>query len=198
MIIDNDLLLCWGAVHRKVEKDLTIFYEGDEAYFYYQVVSGKVKMVNINDAGKEFIQGLFGPGQSFGEPPLFCGETYPASAVADEDTVLLRLTKDRFLQLLKDNMEIHFAFTRLMAQRLRLKSIFSKEMSCGGAKELIGALIRRFAATGQAPGKGPVKVNLTRQQIADMTGLRVETVIRTIRCMYDKGEIRLENGKVYV
>jgi CRP-like cAMP-binding protein len=40
-------------------------------------------------------------------------------------------------------------------------------------------------------------VELTRQQIADMTGLRVETVIRSIRHMQDKGALVIDKGKVY-
>lgn len=40
-------------------------------------------------------------------------------------------------------------------------------------------------------------VKLTRQQIADMTGLRVETVIRSIRQMEEKGELVIDKGKVY-
>ena len=194
-MIDQNLLLCWGAIHRKVEKGQTIFYEGDEAYFYYQVVSGKVKMVNGNDEGKEFIQGLFAPGESFGEPPLFCEEPYPASAIAVEDTVLLRLTKERFLQLLKDNGKIHFEFTRLLARRLRFKSRLSNQICCHTPEQAIGLLIREFRAEGQTRGRA--RVDLTRQQIADMTGLRVETVIRTIRGMYQKGALVLEKGKVY-
>jgi CRP-like cAMP-binding protein len=41
------------------------------------------------------------------------------------------------------------------------------------------------------------KVKLTRQQIANMTGLRVETVIRTIRLLHEKGELTIDKGKVY-
>ena len=41
------------------------------------------------------------------------------------------------------------------------------------------------------------QLDLTRQQIADMTGLRVETVIRTMRNMHDKGELVIAKGKVY-
>jgi CRP-like cAMP-binding protein len=41
------------------------------------------------------------------------------------------------------------------------------------------------------------KIKLTRQQIADMTGLRVETVIRTIKQLEEKGEVTIEKGKVY-
>lgn len=40
-------------------------------------------MININPEGKEFVQGTFGAGQSFGEPPLF-HTLYPASAKTEE------------------------------------------------------------------------------------------------------------------
>ena len=41
------------------------------------------------------------------------------------------------------------------------------------------------------------RLKLTRQQIADMTGLRVETVIRSMRHMHEKGELLIEKGKVF-
>ena len=44
----------------------------------------------------------------------------------------------------------------------------------------------------------PYKVNFTRQQLADMTGLRVETVIRTIKKLNNKGELTINNGKVFL
>jgi CRP-like cAMP-binding protein len=40
-------------------------------------------------------------------------------------------------------------------------------------------------------------VQLTRQQIADITGLRVETVIRSIRQLYENGKLAIAKGKVY-
>jgi len=46
-------------------------------------------------------------------------------------------------------------------------------------------------------GKFKFKVNLTRQQIADLTGLRVETVIRAMKGLEKKGEIKIKSGKVY-
>ena len=72
------------------------------------MVKGKIKMCNCNDEGKEFIQGFFEAGESFGEPPLFDGAAYPASAEADEASVVIRLRKENFLQLLKENFEVIF------------------------------------------------------------------------------------------
>lgn len=196
-MIDVDLLLCWGAIHKKVARGQVIFHEDDDPLFYYQVESGKVKMVNGNDEGKEFIQGFFSAGESFGEPPLFDGSTYPASAVADEDSVLLRLNKDAFLQLLKEHADIHFRFTKLLATRLRFKSIVSKEISCFGPEHRILTLIQHYKENSTLINTGRYRVDLTRQEIADMTGLRVETVIRALRHLHDKGDVLIERGKVY-
>jgi CRP/FNR family transcriptional regulator len=131
-IIDVDLLLAWGGTFHNLEKGQVLFCEGDPAHFYYQVVEGRIKMCNCNEEGKEFIQGMFEAGESFGEPPLFDGGIYPASAEADETAVVIRLRKENFLQLLKENFDIHFGFTQNLARRLRFKSLISKEISSYG------------------------------------------------------------------
>ena len=85
-MIDIDLLLAWGAAFKKIPKGNTIFREGTTCCFYYQLVSGRVRWLNINDDGKEFIQTIIEPGECFGELPLFDDEPYAATAIADEDS----------------------------------------------------------------------------------------------------------------
>jgi CRP/FNR family transcriptional regulator len=198
MTIHHDLLTSWGAIHRKVEKGRVIFCEAEIPHFYYQIVSGEVRMVNIGTSGREFIQGLSGPGDPIGETALLTGQPYIAAAIANVETVLLRLPRSTFLQLLRDNPDAHFAFTCHLACRLRLQTALSKDICTSQPAHLISALLRRHTADLSPLGNGRTRVNLTRQQIADMTGLRVETVIRIIRGLYKRGELQLEKGKVYV
>ncbi len=196
-IIDVDILLTWGATFHNLEKGHVLFCEGDFATFYYQVVEGKIKMCNTNEDGKEFIQGIFEAGASFGEPPLFDAGTYPASALADEDSTIIRLRKENFLQLLKENFDIHFCFTQTLAKRLRFKSLISKEISSYGPLHRVSTLLKEYKKNHGIQSGELFKIDLTRQQIADMTGLRVETVIRSIRQMQENGELKIEKGKVY-
>lgn len=196
-IIDIDILLAWGATFHKLQKGHVLFCEDDYANFYYQVVEGKIKMCNTNEDGKEFIQGIFEAGASFGEPPLFDAGTYPASALADEDSTIIRLRKENFLQLLKENFDIHFCFTQTLARRLRFKSLISKEISSYGPLHRVSTLLKEYKKNHGIQSSELFKIDLTRQQIADMTGLRVETVIRSIRQMQEKGELKIEKGKVY-
>lgn len=196
-IINTDLLLAWGATLHNIEKGQVLFCEGNSANFYYQVVEGRIKMCNCNDEGKEFIQGFFEEGESFGEPPLFDEAPYPASAVADTDSTVIRLRKENFLQLLKDNFDIHFCFTQTLAKRLRFKSVMSKEISSYGPSHRIMSLLNEYKKSHAVAESDQMKIELTRQQIADMTGLRVETVIRSIRELHEKGKLKIEKGKVF-
>ena len=41
------------------------------------------------------------------------------------------------------------------------------------------------------------QICLTRQEIADFTGLRVETVIRTLKRMEQENKIEIRNRKLY-
>ena len=147
MMIDIDTLLAWGAAYKKVAANEIIFQEGIPSQFYYQLVSGSVRWVNINDEGKEFLQVMIEPGECFGELPLFDGEPFAATAITDEDSVIIRLHRSAFIQLLKDNPEIHFAFTRLLTQRLRFKFFILKEMANHNPEHSISTLLSYFKQT---------------------------------------------------
>lgn len=196
-MIQQDLLITCGGSFRKYQKDQTIFFEGDRAMFYYEVVEGSIKMVNINEDGKEFIQGIFKRGESFGEPVLLIDEPYPASAVANEDCVLIRITRQDFVQLLKEYPDIHLSLTKILAKRLYNKSLMSKEISSYGPEHRIQALLQMLKKNMEPAIVDKFKVDLSRQQIADMTGLRVETVIRCMKKMQEKGVLNIEKGKVF-
>jgi CRP-like cAMP-binding protein len=197
MMIDIDTLLAWGAAYKKVSAGEIIFHEGAQSSFYYQLVSGKVRWVNINDEGKEFIQTIIEPDECFGEFPLFDDEPFAASAIADEDSVIIRLHRSSFHQLLKENPELHFQFSRLLTQRLRFKFLILKELAKHNPENSISTLLNYFKENRKNICTKCNKLNLTRQQIADMTGLRVETVIRTMKSMQQKGELQITKGKVY-
>ncbi|QEC65777.1 Crp/Fnr family transcriptional regulator [Panacibacter ginsenosidivorans] len=197
-MIQQDLLLAWGGTFRKYEKNQPIFFEGDKPLFYYQVMEGTVRMANINDDGKEFIQGIFKKGESFGEPVLFLDEPYPATAIANEACVVMRITKENFLYILKEYPDIHLSITRILAARIYNKSILSKEIAGETPEHRIKTMLHLLKQQNNCRNNEPYKVELSRQQIADMTGLRTETVIRIMRKLHERGELHIEKGKVFL
>lgn len=195
-MIPIDTLLTWGATYKKIAAGDMIFMEGAEGHFYYQLVSGSVRWINISDEGREFIQAMVEPGECFGEFPLFDDSVYAASAVANKDSVVLRLHKSTFHQLLREYPDIHFAFTRMLSQRLRFKFMLLHELAIRDPEHRIATLFAYLKTSKKNICPRCREVQLTRQQIADMTGLRVETVIRTIRGLEKKGSLQINRGKV--
>ena len=197
MTIDINTLLAWGATYKKVSKDEVVFNEGGHCSFYHQVVSGSIRWVNINDEGKEILQLMVEPGESFGDLPLFDDAPYAATSLANEDAVIIRLNKTTFLQLLRDNPEIHFVFSRILSENIRFKLLIVKALAEHNPEKAIAELFNYFKQKKKNICTKCNKVKLTRQQIADMLGLRVETIIRTIRAMHEKGDLLVDKGKVY-
>jgi CRP/FNR family transcriptional regulator, cyclic AMP receptor protein len=197
MMIDIETLLTYGATYKNVASGEIIFNEGTQARYYYQVVKGKVRWVNIAEDGKEFIQSIMGEGESFGELPLFDEEPYAATAIADENSLLIKLHLPEFHRLLQDKPKIHFAFSKLFTKRLRFKFMVLRILAEHDPEYTITTLLNYFKKEQKNICTECNRINLTRQQIADMTGLRVETVIRTIRTLHEKGVLVIEKGKVY-
>ena len=196
-MIDIDTLLAWGAAFKKVAENEIIFKEENESHFYYQLVSGSVRWVNIYDNGREFLQGIIGPDECFGELPLFDEGKFAATAIANTDSVILRLHKPLFTQLLKENPDLHFEFSRLIAERLRFKFFLLKEIANHDPEHSISTLLDYFKLNKKNICVDCNRVNLTRQQIADMTGMRVETAIRAIKALQEQGRLVIDKGKVY-
>jgi len=197
-MIPPELLEKYGALKKSFGKNEIIFEEGNLPAHYYQIISGEVKMSNYNDDGREFIQGIFYKEQSFGEPPLFLNQNYPANAIAVDDSEVLFLPKNNFLKLLEENPVISLKIIENLAQRLYYKSVMAAEMSTQEPEhrvlKLIDHGIAYFNFKKDANG---YLINFTRQQIGDLTGLRVETVIRTIKALEKKGLLKIINRKVY-
>ena len=194
-MIPENILLDYGATIENIDASVVFLTEKKRADFYFQIKTGEVKMFNLNENGKEFVQGIFYDGESFGEPPLFADFKYPASAATVKPTELFKLPKSKLFELLTHNPEINLKFTKALARRLYYKATILKEISVHPPEHRILALIdflkNRYGS------EELFQVELTRQQIADLTGQRVETVIRAIKQLEQDGEIKLIKHKVF-
>ncbi len=196
MQIDLDLLITHGAVAKKYLKNEFIFYEGDPCRFFYQVHKGIVKMCCYNDEGRQFIQGLFGSGESFGEPPLFINELYPACAQAECDSVVYKLSKDTLIKILYDYPDLQMRFITNFAKRIFEKSNTNKNIINPHPNERIIGFLKKYKKE-NILNTDRALIPFTRQQLADFLGLRVETVIRTLIKMEEDNKVEIRNHKLY-
>lgn len=195
MHIETDILIAYGATTLKVKKGDFVFYENADSHFFYQILSGEVKLISLSQDGKEFIQGIFKSGSTFGEPPLFVGKPYPSSSIALVDSVLLKLSKEKLLALMHDRPGIAIEMIEALSERIYKKAVIAKILSCSDPEEKILAFLDRVKE--EINSDSEIKIPYTRQQIADSTGLCVETVIRTLLKLCQEDKVAIKKHKVY-
>ena len=173
-----------------------IFAEGDAAVVLPIILTGRVKMVQFPEVGKEVIIGIFGDGEMFAVPPVFDGKKYPSTAIAMERTELLLLKRPAFLELIRESDEFAFAVIGWMCGMLREKTATIQNLAVASPEHRVGHVLLKLAS--REDGEGPVKIALRRQDMAKMAGLTTETTIRAVRRLAEKGLIRIDHGKVII
>jgi|SRR5690606_13428577 CRP-like cAMP-binding protein len=180
----------------RMRKDQVLFEEGNPATDYFQVEEGQVRMYILNHEGQEFTQGIFHAGESFGEPPLFGNFPYPSTAIALTPGKVWRLPKADFLELLKNHFDIHLKLNHVLCNRLQYKSMILTEISSHSPEHRLTTILKYLKSKIQPDATHSIIIPYTRQQLADMTSLRVETVIRTVKKMEKDGKLKLQGHKI--
>ena len=173
-------------------KDSIIYEPGMQPKAVYFLFSGEVRMVTVSEEGKEFIQGVFKGGSYFGEPALLINRPYLAFTIANKDSQIIPVGKVAFLNLLQEDQAFNMDLIQTLSTRLFYKSMMLEELANEKAEHRLLTIIN-YLLSDISIGES---LKITRQELADMTGLRVETVIRGIKILFDKNLIEIHKGKI--
>lgn len=196
MIISEDLLVAYGAEYETYKPGHVIFHEDTAPRFYFQIVSGTVELNNYHEDGKEFTQSILTDGKSLGESFLFSDRRYPTNATAKTDCKILKLHKTDFYNLIQNKPEELINIVRALSESLHNKYVMMYSISSSDPSFKINSLMNYLKGDGNT-AKFSFKVPLTRKQLAHLTGLRVETVIRTVKKLHNNNILKIKNGKIF-
>ncbi|MEF9479290.1 helix-turn-helix domain-containing protein [Chryseobacterium sp. 1B4] len=94
-------------------------------------------------------------------------------------------------------MDLVFTMFRYLSDRLFYKYVMLFNNSAIDPVLKIKSLMDYYKESSLNQRPYSYQVPLTRQQIANLTGLRVETVIRTIKKMADDGILKLDGRRIF-
>lgn len=119
--LNNDQLTAIAEICSKksYKAGTVLFQEKEPGSVFYIVFSGSIKIYTKSNTGEEKILSLFKSGDSFGELSLIDGKPRSASAQTLEDSTLIALTAQNFLQLLRSNFDICLIIMQELCDRLR-------------------------------------------------------------------------------
>lgn len=180
-------------------KEQIVLYEEDTSSYMYLIYSGKVRVVKMNDEGKEQIITIHKRNDFFGEMTLLDGKTSPATVIAHEDAVIGLLHKNDFEEYLMNNDGIRRKIIELLCARLRESWDMIKILSFNAenAQDRVMSLLRRLQELyGVKDDRGVIiDVKMTHQQMASYASVTRETMSRVLRSLEKSDMITVLDNK---
>ncbi len=166
------------SVDKFYDKGKTVFLEGDDCNGFYIVADGKVKIYKVSFEGKEHILHIYGPGNPFGEVPVFSGRKFPASAQTLLKSHLLFFPRTAFVDLISNNPSLALNMLAVLSMRLRQFTVQIENLSL---KEVPGRLASYLLYLTEEQGRpDSVTLNISKGQLASLLGTIPETLSRIL------------------
>jgi CRP/FNR family cyclic AMP-dependent transcriptional regulator len=174
---------------RKTKPGNTVlFTEKDPGAEFYMVLSGSVKIYTTGSNSEEKILSMCKAGESFGEMSLIDGKPRSASAKTLEDSVLVTITGDSFLALLRDHFDITLGIMRELGNRLRDTNQHVYDLTFLDARtRVIKSLIKLANKHGNRSGTTiTIKLVLNYDEIAQMAGVQKVNLMQVVRDLEER------------
>lgn len=184
------------AVTKHFSRGEAIFSEGDEGNGFYVVVDGMVKIFKLSFEGKEKILHIFGPGEPFGEVPVFTGEDFPAHAEAMAKCRLFFFPRNAFVDLIEQNPSLALNMLAILSMRLRQFTVQIEHLSL---KEVPGRLAAYLLhLSDDTGGANLVALTISKGQLASILGTIPETLSRIFARMTEQGLIQVDGRRIEI
>jgi CRP-like cAMP-binding protein len=159
-----------GKTILKLQKNQTIFTQGQTADTVYYIQQGKIKLTVISQHDKEAVVAILGPGQFFGEGCMNGHTLRIATTTAMEDCVVTAITKQAMKATLHDQPAFSEVFVAYLLTRIsRIEEDLIDQLFNSSERRLarILLLLSHFGKEGTSQ---PITPNISQETLAGMIG----------------------------
>lgn len=167
---------------KKYKKGDIIYHEDTPSNGLYFVISGIIKVYNLDDNGKEIILRLAGPGDILGHHFIFHRYENQNSAKVISNSVCHYIEKKTLLEMNRlDNLNFDYIIAKIGEELLTYQDK-SIDLVRKNVRERLASFFCYMAKHHSEiiNNKISIKVQLSREEIASMIGTANETAIRFI------------------
>ena len=176
----------------------TIFREGDPVGSVSVLASGRVKITQLGRSGAEVILRVKGTGEVVGGLGVQPGGPHFLTAQTREPCVVLvwearkfELLEDRFPALRRNTV-------RIFAERLRILEQMFLELATEQVAPRLARMLVRLLEQSALNQEHAVRIDLSREELAQMTGTTLFTVSRILCDWEQRGIIQTQRKAVLV
>ena len=180
-------LLATQATYKRFKQGDMVIGEEDPIRSFYVVISGQLKLYRSSTEGKEQTLQLLGPGDPFGLCTAFATDSFPASAMAIEESAVLLIPGTVMEATARQEPALLFNIIQILSQRLKDSMTLIESLAL---KEIPGRLASflRHSLPKDAGGKNTaVELTISQRELAKILGATPEALSRALRKMANDG-----------
>ncbi len=167
------------AMRRRAARGEQVVRAGEDAETLIVMLTGRAKVTNFDEEGREIILAWLGPGEFFGEMGLIDGSPRSASVVAVEPCELLTIGKNEFQRCMQDNFQVAQKLMQILVRRLREAD---RNIESLALLDVYGRVARLLLDLSEEEGgKRLVRQKISKQDMARMIGASREMVSKVMR-----------------
>ncbi len=178
----------------------TVFTEGMPVERFFLLLDGHIRVQRSTAQGDQIILLHIAPGQLFGIGVALGHKTYPATALAADDCVVLAWPNRLWPEFIARYDGFATQTYSVVGDRLNDMHAVIVEMATKQVEQRIAAaLLRLITQMGRKVTNGiEIDFPITRQNISDMTGSTLHTVSRLLSAWEKDGIVASERKKITV
>ena len=193
-------LIAQKAVELHFQPGEMLFFSGDKAKGLFVVVSGKVRVFQHTTDGREQVMHVDTAGAAIADVPVFDDGPYPASAITEEDSLLLFIDKHDIRQFCLDHPTFALQALRLMAERVRKHARLVEVLSFHEVGQRLAFLLLTEAQNAgmDEQGRTTFKLLLSNHEIATRIGSVRDVVSRALARLQHDGLVEVKARTVTI
>jgi CRP/FNR family cyclic AMP-dependent transcriptional regulator len=190
--------LCNNITQKEAKKNQVIYAKGGDKKIFI-LVSGKVKISEINSAGDEMIKELILPGDIFGDVMLsYEGPTYEYAEVISERAIYYAIGQEQLAMLMRSNHALMMNYMAKVSEKF--KSLESRYVNMV-TKDVKSRLLYCFKEWAKKEGKRlgdkvVVKNSLTHSDLANLISTSRQTVTVILNELKEAGALTYNRREI--
>lgn len=186
---------------RNLRKKEFLFHQNGESTGLWILHRGRVKIIRTNEAGKALITRVAFAGELVGYRAFLAEEPYAASAQAMENSQCSFIPGDYFKAFLRKHQHLSYYLLTKLARMLGEAETNTERIAHEDARSRVAHTLVDLACTHERyriPGTDRCTIQILRRDLAELTGLTVETTVRVIKSMEQDGMIEISGKDIYL
>jgi len=178
---------------RSLKPNEFLIREGEDCYYFYILVEGKLRTFLYSSLGKELtLITFFRSGEILGPTSVFRDRPSSGSIQALSETKVLRFKKEDIISFILNHPQVSLEMIKVLAARVselnrRLRDVVGERVEQRLFRVML-TLSHRYGTT----------LNITRHELAEMVGSTTETVIRILSSLKKRKIIASIRGKIII